>query len=118
MGFDAQPSIPDLDGTGGPPTAMGQWTAGVGLAKDVAGIGLGVWNAMETSKMNKFMKHYYEGKQDMDRENFKSSARDYNQSVDWRAKVRSSAAGNAEGSDAMKASQAADMAKWGASETF
>ena len=109
------PQIPGVDGA---PDLMGKWTQGVGIAKDVAGIGLGVWNALETSKMNKFMKSYYGDQMDMARENFKSSARDYNQGLEWREKVRASAAGEEEGSDLMNERVNTAKEKYGASETF
>jgi hypothetical protein len=117
-GLNSPGAGPQLPGVGGPPDMLGQWTKGVGLAADVAGIGFGVANALQTSKQNKFMRGYYENKMDMDKENFRSNARSYNESLAWREKVRSSAAGNAEGSDAMNKRVEDSNAKYGASETF
>ena len=109
---------PQLPGGATTPDVMGQWTKGAGIAADIGGIGLGIYNAMETSKMNDFMRGYYGDQMDMQRTDFANMARSTNEEMASREQRRMSARGQLAGSAESEASIGAHMDQWGAEETY
>lgn len=100
------------------PAAEGNWLDYGQFGLGVANVGLGVWGALEASKMNSFMRDYYSGQEDLQRADFANAARSTNQSISDREMMRQSAAGNRFGSGASENAVSASMDKWGVDETF
>lgn len=100
------------------PGKEGAWTSGVGMALDVAGVGLDVYNALEQSKMNKFMRSYYGDQMDMQKTDFANAAKGTNEALAGRARTRASAAGHSFDSAENKAQTSSYMDQWGMQETY
>lgn len=100
-----------------PPDKLGAWTKGAGMAVDVAQVGLGIYNAMEQSKMNKFMKSYYGDQMDLMKADYTNNARSANQALSWQRQQIDSAAGINPNSAEGQKMNADYMAQWGAKET-
>ena len=105
-------TVPDVPKLGGTWLEKGQF----GL--QAAGVGLGVWNALEQQKMNKFMRGYYGDQMDLQRSDFANNAKSTNAQIEQRERNRLSAAGFAFDSAENKQGTADAMAKWGVKETF
>jgi hypothetical protein len=103
------PGIPDMGG---------KWMDGANIGLGFAKVGLDVYNALEQSKMNKFMKGYYGDMMDMQKSTFENEAKITNASIAQREQNKQSAAGNAFGTAASDAAVAATLDKWGVKGTF
>lgn len=105
--------MPEGQGLGGWMDPQGKG----GLALGAAGIGLGVYNALEQAKMNKFMREEYYGPQmDLERTDFQNAARGTNEALSGRRERQLSAQGVV--GDESKAAVGAYMDQWGVDETF
>lgn len=100
------------------PDINGDWMDGAKIGLGVAEVGLGVWNALEQSKMNKFMRGYYGDQMKMQRADFANNAKSANQSLEQQQKTALSAQGFGFDSAENKAGTASHMDKWGVKETF
>ena len=101
------------------PEVAGGWMKGVGMGVQVANVGLGIFNALESRKMNKFMRGYYGDKMDMDRKDFGNAAKSTNLEIANRFAGQMDAQGKgARNSEANNALVAEHMKTWGVSETF
>jgi len=100
------------------PGAEGGWMKNAEFGLGVAKVGLDVYNAMEQSKMNKFMKSYYSDQMDMMKTDFTNAAKGANEALSSREERRLSAQGYAIGSEGMQQGVANTMARWGAKETL
>jgi hypothetical protein len=96
------------------PDMGGGWMSDIGTGLKVAQVGLGVYNAMEQSKMNDFMKGYYGNEMARNKVDFNNAVDDANSRRELRAENKASAAGFAFGSDESKNRIASDMSQWGA----
>ena len=106
------------DGGVKPPDMLGKWTKGADIGLKVASVGLGVWNAMEQQKMNKFMRGYYGDQMDLQRSDFANNAKSTNAQIEQRERNRLSAAGFGFDSAENKQGVADAMDKWGVKGTF
>lgn len=103
--------------TPGMPEMGGKWTAAAGIGLQFGKLGLDVYNALEQSKMNKFMKGYYGDQMDLQQADFTNNAKSVNASLEQREQNKASAAGYALNSSAMKTQVGNYMDKWGVQET-
>ena len=103
---------------GGTPPVEGGWTNYAAFGLGLANVGLDAWGAVETHRMNKFMRDYYGRTQDLQEADFANRARDVNRTLADRARVRASAAGHAAGSTESEAAVQEMMEQWGVSEEF
>lgn len=88
-----------------------------GMALGAAQVGLGVYNAMQQTKMNKFMKKYYGNQMALEKADFTNSARSTNEALTRRRERQLSAQGIRVGSDESKQQVGSYMDKWGVDET-
>lgn len=99
------------------PGVKGAWVDKANFGLGVAQVGLGVYNAMEQSKMNKFMRSYYGDQIAMMKTDFTNAAKDANSRLQWQQQERIASQGQDPNSDASKQATADYMAQWGAKET-
>lgn len=107
-----------MSATTGAPAAQGGWMQKGKFGMEVAGTALGVYNALEQSKMNKFMQGYYGDQMDLQRTDFANAARSTNAELAARQERILSARGVATGSEESKAGVASHMDQWGVQENF
>lgn len=100
------------------PKKEGSWIEPAQIGLGAAKIGLGVYNALEQAKMNKFMRGYYGDMMDMQRTDFSNAAKSTNESLAARARTRASAAGHTFDSTENKEMTSDYMKQWGVKETF
>jgi hypothetical protein len=105
--FNAPEALPDV---------QGRWVDKGKFGLGVAEFGLGVYNALEARKMNKFMRGYYGDQMAMQRTDFANAARSANQALSSREERLASARGLT-GTDREAAVQSS-MDKWGVDEDF
>jgi len=99
------------------PFAEGKWATNAKLGLGAAQVGLGIYNAMEQSKMNKFMQSYYNTQMDLMKTDFSNAAKSSNEALHSREQRRLSAQGHDIDSQEMEQGVANTMARWGAKET-
>ena len=116
-GGTAPPTMPGLN-DGKTPEMGGAWMKGANLALGGAQAGLGVWNALEQQKMNKFMRGYYGDQMNLQRSDFGNNAKMTNANLEQRERNRLSAAGYGFDSTENKQGTADYMSQWGVKETF
>lgn len=112
----ANPLIP---ASGSTPGAGGGssfgWMDGLNLAKDIGGIGLGIWNGMQQQKVNDFMMKQAQASMDLQKTDFSNQARAANEVMAARQSRLYDAMGmGVRGSAANEKAVAAYMQKWGA----
>lgn len=115
-------SVPNISGdtVKPPPDKLGGWSDKNGLggmALGAAEVGLGVYNALEQSKMNKFMRSYYGDQMDMMQADYTNNARSANEALSSRQQRIMSAQGIDPNSAEGKQGVAGYMDQWGAQET-
>jgi hypothetical protein len=102
---------------GAKPEVEGEWlkpaTFGLGVAK----VGLGVYNALEQTKMNEFMRGYYGDQMELQQTDFANAAQGSNEALAAKQGRILSSQGMTTGTDANKKGVAEYMDKWGAQET-
>jgi hypothetical protein len=81
-------------------------------------VGLGVFNALEQSKMDKFMRGYYGDLMDMQRTDFANAAKSTNTELAGRRERVLSSQGQTTGTPGNAAGVADYMKQWGVSESF
>jgi len=118
FGEDFMSPVKDPASITKPPSVEGAWVKPAQIGLGVAQVGLGVYNALEQSKMNKFMRGYYGDQMDLQRADFTNNARSTNEALEARARTRASAAGHSFDSAENKAAVSSYMDQWGVKETF
>lgn len=96
----------------------GGWTNAASAVADIGQVGLGIYSAMEQSKMNEFMKSYYGEEMARTRTDFGNVARSSNEALASRQQRVLSAQGDTTGTDVNREGVAAYMDEWGAQESF
>jgi len=104
-------------GVKSPPSAKGGWMDGLNTAVGVAQVGLGVYNAMQQAKVNKFMQKYYGDKMALEKADFANAAHSTNEALTRRRERQLDSQGIAAGSNASKQQVGDYMKKWGVQET-
>jgi len=112
------PATGDFMGKSGAPALGGDWMKGANLALGGAQVGLGVWNALEQSKMNKFMRGYYGEEMARNKADFANNALVTNNQIEQQARNRASNAGFGFDSEESKKRTASHMDQWGVKGTF
>lgn len=97
------------------PEVGGSWLEKGKLGLGAAQVGLGIYNALEQSKMNKFMKGYYGDQLEMQEKDFQNTVKSTNEGLSTRAGNKMSMLGYGVNSDEYKAGVADQMTKWGVS---
>ena len=100
------------------PDVKGEWLGKADFGLGVAEVGLGVWNAFEQRKMNKFMRGYYGDQMDLQRADFGNAAHTANLDLEARERSRQSGQGHTFDSDENKAAVKAFMQDNRLQETF
>lgn len=123
-GFGADPSSfnlkTDADGFSpdtGLPDKKGGWVGKAGLALGAVNAGIGIWGALEQSKMNDFMRSYYGDHIAIQRADFANAAKSTNEALTSKRERVLSAQGTTTGTDANKAGVADYMNQWGMQES-
>lgn len=117
IGVDSVPDIASkTGGTGGLPEMLGKWKTPVEMGVGIAQAGVGIYNAMEQSKMNDFMKSYYKGQEALQKSDYANAARSANEALSSRYGRQLDAQGIT--GAAHDQQQAAYMDKWGADTSF
>ena len=116
-GGTATPTMPGLN-DGKTPEMGGAWMKGANLALGGAQVGLGVWNALEQQKMNKFMRGYYGEEMARNKADFANNALVTNNQIEQQARNRASNAGFGFDSEESKKRTASHMDQWGVKGTF
>jgi len=106
--FGFKDGMPEDKGAG-----MNLWGKGL----QVAEIGLGVWNAAEQHKMNKFMRGYYGDQIELQSADFSNNARSTNEALEGRKTRQLDATGVDMSSDSGKRMVADHMNKYGVDES-
>lgn len=99
------------------PFAEGKWATNAKLGLGAAQVGLGIYNAMQQTKMNKFMQSYYNTQMDLMKTDFSNAARSSNEALHSREQRVLSAQGHDINSQEMQQGVADKMSRWGAKET-
>lgn len=100
------------------PNMEGKWMEAGEFGLGVAKVGLGIYSALEQSKMNKFMRGYYGDQIALQKADFANNARSTNEALSERQARRLSARGAGPiGSAANQAGVNQYMDKWGVDET-
>jgi len=113
-GSSAPGGMPAAAGNGGWMDKNGKG----GMALGVAQVGLGVYNAMEQAKMNKFMRGYYGDQMAMQKTDFSNAAKSTNEALSARQGRILSAQGTTTGTAANQAGVNDYMKQWGVNEKF
>jgi hypothetical protein len=117
MASQADNFSPDaLDGK--TPDAAGGWMKAGNFGLGVAKVGLGIYNALESSKMNKFMRGYYGDQMDLQTADFANAAKSTNEALAARqGRILSARGEGAGGSEQNQAGVDTYMKTWGVEET-
>lgn len=107
-----------LGGDKGPPDKEGGWIKYGNFGLDAARVGLGVYNALEQSKMNKFMRGYYGDQMALQKTDFANAAKSTNEALAARQGRILSAQGKITGTEENRAGVASYMDQWGVKETI
>ena len=99
------------------PGKEGGWIQPAQIGLGVARIGLDTYNAINQSKMNKFMQSYYGDQMELMKTDFANAARGANEALSSKQGRVLAASGVAAGTDAHRQGVADYMAQWGAKET-
>lgn len=99
------------------PDMGGTWMDGTKTILDVAKVGMGIYSALDQSKMNKFMRGYYGDQMALQTADFANNAKSTNASLEQRAQNKLSAQGFSFDSAENKAGTADYMKQWGVKET-
>jgi len=95
------------------PVLGGGWMEGAGLGLQAANVGLGIYSALEQSKMNKFMRGYYGNEMARNKVDFNNNVTSTNAALEKQARTSASQNGFAFGSTENQAATAEAMNKWG-----
>lgn len=88
-----------------------------GMALGAAEVGLGIWNATQQQKMNKFMRKYYGNQMDLQNQDFANAAKDTNTTLARQEALRLDARGITIDSDESNRRVAGYMDEHGVAET-
>jgi hypothetical protein len=115
FGFDTKLTSVDPSLSAEPvrPGLGGGWTSGVGTASQIANVGLGIYSALEQSKMNQFMRGYYGNEMARNKADFNNNVTSTNAALDKQARTSASQNGFAFGTAGNNAAAADAMSKWG-----
>lgn len=103
---------------GDTPKMGGGWMEAGEFGLGVAKVGLGIYSALQQSKMNKFMRKYYGDQMELQKADFANNARSTNEALQERQARRLSARGQgAIGSATNQAGVSSYMDRWGVDET-
>ena len=102
---------------GAMPKAEGNWVQGAKMGLSAIQTGMGIYSAINQSKINKFMQSYYKDQMNLMKTDFTNTAKAANESLAGKQERLLSAQGYAMGSEEMQQGVAGHMAKWGAKET-
>lgn len=100
------------------PELGGGWTSKAGLALSAVSAGVGVANAIDGIKMNKFMRGYYGDQMKLQRADFGNAAKSTNTELAARQERILGAQGLTTGSEENKAATADYMKQWGVKEKY
>jgi len=92
----------DISLGGQEPDAVGGWLQPAKFGLGAAKVGTGIYNALQSSKMNKFMRNYYGDQMDLQKADFANSARSTNTALEGQRERQLDAQGYAAGSDENK----------------
>ena len=102
---------------GGEPEKEGAWIKPAQFGLGAARVGTGIYNAMQSAKMNKFMRGYYGDMRDLQQADFANSARSTNTALEGQTARQYDAQGIPVGSAENTARVADFMKRHGVSET-
>jgi hypothetical protein len=109
--FDESPFAKAGTGNEGP---LGKWTGYADYGLQGAEIGLGIFNALEQKKVNKFMQSYYENQMKTGKLDFNNAVQAANLGLQGKTERELDARGILAGTQESKDAIAATMNEWGA----